>query len=296
MTARPEPGRERRTEAARLRMRRAQDRLRPPPLRNILPNVLTVLALCAGLTSVRYGFEGRFEMAVAAILVAALFDALDGRVARLLQGQSKFGAELDSLADFFNFGVAPVFVLYFWSLERLGGLGWVAVLGYAVACALRLARFNVSLDEDPDRPAWAAGFFTGVPAPAGAGLVMLPLYMDFAEVTAFMLWPSLVALHIAAVAFLMVSRLPTFSGKQLRLTARPDRALPVLLGVALTAALAVSYPWQMAIVLAVLYLATLPLSVWRYRLLSQRTETARAARDRSLGESAKTEESPPGPR
>lgn len=267
---------------SRTRVRRAQDRLRPPPLRNILPNILTVLALCAGLTSVRFGFEGRFEMAVTAILVAALLDALDGRVARLLQGQSKFGAELDSLADFFNFGVAPVLVLYFWSLETLGGLGWVAVLGYAVACALRLARFNVGLAEDPDRPAWMAGFFTGVPAPAGAGLVMVPLYLDFAEVTAFMLWPSLVAIYIGAVAFLMVSRMPTFSGKRLRMTARRDRALPVLLGVALLAALAVSYPWATVIGIAAVYAATLPLSYWRYRVLSRRTELARAARNRGL--------------
>ena len=271
-----------RDTGARARMRRAQGRLRTPPLRNILPNVLTVLALCAGLTSVRYGFEGRFEMAVTAILVAALLDALDGRVARLLHGQSKFGAELDSLADFFNFGVAPVLVLYFWSLETLGGLGWVAVLGYAVACALRLARFNVALDEDPDRPAWMSGFFTGVPAPAGAGLVMLPLYMDFAEVTAFMLWPSLVAIHIGAVAFLMVSRLPTFSGKHLRMTTRGDRALPVLLGVALLAALAVSYPWATVIGIAAVYTVTLPLSFWRHRVLTRRTELARAARERSL--------------
>ncbi len=256
-------------------------RLRPPPLRNLLPNILTVLALCAGLTAIRFGLEGRYEFAVYAIIIAALLDALDGRVARLLHGQSKFGAELDSLADFFNFGVAPVLILYTWSLDTLGGLGWVAVLGYSVACALRLARFNVST-EDPDRPAWATSFFVGVPAPAGAGLVMLPLYMDFAQITTFNTWPSLVVVHIGIIAFLMVSRIPSFSGKHLRLSARRDRALPVLLGVAMVAALAVSYPWATLIGVAVVYVLTLPLAYWRHRVLSQRTRIARASRDREL--------------
>jgi len=263
------------------RIRRAGGRLRPPPLRNMLPNVLTVLALCAGMTAIRFGLEGRYEFAVYAIIIAALLDALDGRVARLLRGQSKFGAELDSLADFFNFGVAPVLILYMWSLETLGGLGWVAVLGYAVACALRLARFNVTR-EDPDRPTWARSFFIGIPAPAGAGLVMLPLYMDFAAITAFNAWPSLVAVHIGVVAFLMISRLPTFSGKRLRITRRPDRALPLLLGVAVVAALGVSYPWATLIAIAAAYIATLPLAFWRFRVLSARTRAARSAREQSL--------------
>jgi len=263
------------------RVRRQRERLKPPPLRNLLPNILTVLALCAGLTAIRFGLEGRFEFAVYAILVAALLDAFDGRLARMLQAQSSFGAELDSLADFFNFGVAPVLILYTWSLEALGGLGWVAVLGYSVACALRLARFNVTA-EDPDRPSWANAFFVGVPAPAAAGLAMLPLYMDFSGITTFNTWPSLVAVHIGIIAFLMVSRLPTFSGKHLRLSSRRDRALPVLLGVALVAALAVSYPWATVIGIAGLYVLTLPLAFWRYRVLEARTQLARASRDRNL--------------
>jgi CDP-diacylglycerol--serine O-phosphatidyltransferase len=260
------------------RFRRAPGK---PPLRNLLPNILTVLALCAGLTAIRFGLEGRYEFAVYAILIAALLDMLDGRVARMLQAQSKIGAELDSLADFFNFGVAPVLVLYTWNLESLGGLGWVAVLAYAVACALRLARFNVATD-DPDRPTWAGAFFVGVPAPAAAGLAMLPLYMDFAQITTFNTWPSLVAVHIGGVAFLMVSRLPTFSGKHLRFSTRPDKALPVLLGVAVLAALAVSYPWMTIIGIALLYTVTLPLAYWRYRVLDRRTRMARASRDRNL--------------
>lgn len=265
------------------RMRRSGEKRQQPPLRNLLPNVLTVLALCAGLTAIRFGLEGRYEFAVYAILVAALLDALDGRLARMLKAQSSFGAELDSLADFFNFGVAPVLILYTWSLDTLGGLGWVAVLGYSVACALRLARFNVA-SEDPDRPSWANAFFVGVPAPAAAGLVMLPLYMDFTQFTTFNTWPSLVAFHIGIVAFLMVSRLPTFSGKHLRLSTRRDKALPFLLGVALVAALAVSYPWMTVIGITALYAVSLPLAFWRHRVLEKRTQIARASRDRSLDE------------
>lgn len=267
------------------RIRRSGEKRQQAPLRNLLPNVLTVLALCAGLTAIRFGLEGRYEFAVYAILVAALLDALDGRLARMLKAQSSFGAELDSLADFFNFGVAPVLILYTWSLDALGGLGWVAVLGYSIACALRLARFNVAA-EDPDRPSWANAFFVGVPAPAAAGLVMLPLYMDFTQITTFNTWPSLVAVHIGVVAFLMVSRLPTFSGKHLRLSTRRDKALPFLLGVALVAALAVSYPWMTVIGIAALYVVTLPLAFWRYRVLEKRTQIARASRDRSLDEQA----------
>ncbi|GAB5503389.1 CDP-alcohol phosphatidyltransferase family protein [Pyruvatibacter sp.] len=267
------------------RMRRSGEKRQQAPLRNLLPNVLTVLALCAGLTAIRFGLEGRYEFAVYAILVAALLDALDGRLARMLKAQSSFGAELDSLADFFNFGVAPVLILYTWSLDALGGLGWVAVLGYSVACALRLARFNVAA-EDPDRPSWANAFFVGVPAPAAAGLVMLPLYMDFTQITTFNTWPSLVAVHIGVVAFLMVSRLPTFSGKHLRLSTRRDKALPFLLGVALVAALAVSYPWMTVIGITALYAVSLPLAFWRHRVLEKRTQIARASRDRSLDEQA----------
>ncbi|MBV1934040.1 MAG: CDP-diacylglycerol--serine O-phosphatidyltransferase [Parvibaculaceae bacterium] len=233
------------------------------PIRSLIPNSLTVFALCAGLTSIRFALEGRFEFAVIAILVASIFDGLDGRVARLLRGTSKFGAELDSLTDFVNFGVAPVLVLYLWCLQAWGGLGWIAVLGYAVCCALRLARFNVDHD-DPDRPAWMGNYFTGVPAPAGALLVMLPLYLSFEGATGLPELPWLIALHTALVAFLMVSRIPSFSGKRLGIKISRDKVAPILLGVALFAALWVSYPWIMLAALSIGYLILLPVSSWRY--------------------------------
>ena len=157
-------------------------RFRPIPVRMLVPNVITLLAICAGLTAIRLSIEGRMELAVAAIVFAAVLDGVDGRVARMIKGQSKFGAELDSLADFVNFGVAPGLMLYFWQLHELGNGGWIAAMVFAIAGGLRLARFNASID-DPNKPAFAANYFTGVPAPAGAILAMLPFYLSFLGVS-----------------------------------------------------------------------------------------------------------------
>src|SRR5713226_10579911 len=151
-------------------------RFRPIPVRTLVPNLITLLALCAGLTAVRLAIEGKLEFALAAIVLAAVLDGIDGRIARLIKGTSRFGAELDSLADFVNFGVAPALILYFWELHELKSAGWIAALVFAICAALRLARFNVMI-EDPNRPAWAGNFFVGVPAPAGAITVLLPIYM-----------------------------------------------------------------------------------------------------------------------
>ena len=152
-------------------------RLRAIPVRTLLPNLITLLALCAGLTAIRLASEQRFEWALYAIVFAALLDGMDGRLARMLKGTSRFGAELDSLADFVNFGVAPALILYQWGLNEFKSVGWIAALVFALCAALRLARFNV-LAEDPNRPAWAANFFVGIPAPAGAITVLLPLYLE----------------------------------------------------------------------------------------------------------------------
>jgi CDP-diacylglycerol--serine O-phosphatidyltransferase len=243
------------------------------PVRTVIPNALTVLALCAGLTAVRFALEARFEAAVAAIIVASVFDALDGRVARFLKGTTRFGAELDSLTDFVNFGVAPVIVLYLFSLQEIGGIGWIAVLGYAVCCALRLARFNVAL-EDPDKPAWSMNYFVGVPAPAGALLVMLPLYLDFIGLPVLRALPLLIALHCFFVAFLMVSRVPTFSGKRMGLRIERDMVLPILLLVGFTAAVILNYPWIAFTAFALGYLAFIPVSILRYRHHQARTAEA----------------------
>src|SRR5947199_8129077 len=203
-------------------------RFRPIPVRMLVPNVITLLAICAGLTAIRLSTEGQMPLAVAAIVFAAILDGIDGRVARMIKGQSKFGAELDSLADFVNFGVAPGLILYFWQLHEIHNGGWIAAMVFAISGGLRLARFNATMD-DPNKPAFATNFFTGVPAPAGAITVLLPVYL------AFLGLPKppavLTALYTLLIAFLMVSRLPVFSGKTIRTRVPPDMALPVCVSV-----------------------------------------------------------------
>jgi len=253
-------------------LRRPHRRLRVLPVNSLLPNMLTVLALCAGMTSMRYALQERWEAAVLAIAVAGVLDGLDGRIARLLHGTSRFGAELDSLSDFLAFGVAPALLLYLWCGHELGGLGWVAALAYATCCALRLARFNVALD-DPNKPAWAALFFTGVAAPCAAGLAILPVLLSFELGGAFWRRPEFVAIWLAVVAFLMVSRIPTFSLKRVRV--RRDLVLPVLLVVGLGAALLVSYPWVVLPAIGLAYLVSIPFSV-----RSQRRYAAATAAER----------------
>ena len=237
------------------------------PVRFLLPNIVTLLALCAGITAIRLGLEGRFELAVAAIIVAIVLDAVDGRLARFLKGTTKFGAELDSLADFVNFGVAPAVLIYIWSLQELRNLGWIVALGLAVCCALRLARFNVAI-EDPDQPAWMGGFFTGIPAPAGAGLALAPLYMGFLGLIpdGRAAAPFILA-YIALVAVGMVSRLPTFSGKTFGQRVSRELVLPMLAGVVILAVLLIAYTWHMLTILAVIYIALLPFGVRSYRRL-----------------------------
>ena len=209
-------------------------------MRTLVPNVITLLALCAGLTAIRLAFEDKLEWALAAIVFAAALDGIDGRVARLIKGQSRFGAELDSLADFVNFGCAPGLILYLWSLHELGNVGWIAAMVFAICGALRLARFNVMID-DPNKPLWAGNFFTGVPAPAGAIVVLLPIYVSLLG------GPTVAAtitlLYTLAIAFLMVSQLPVFSGKRVGKRVQPEMVLPVFVLVVLFFALLISYPW-----------------------------------------------------
>jgi CDP-diacylglycerol---serine O-phosphatidyltransferase len=237
-------------------------RFRPIPVRMLVPNFITLLAICAGLTAIRLSTEGRMELAVTAIVFAAVLDGLDGRVARMIKGQSKFGAELDSLADFVNFGVAPGLILYFWQLHDLSNGGWIASMVFAISGGLRLARFNATMD-DPNKPAFAANFFTGVPAPAGAITVLLPIYL------AFLGLPKppavLTALYTLLIAFLMVSRLPVFSGKTVKMRVPPEMVLPVFVSVVFFIALLISYPWHILSVGSVVYILSLPLGWRSYR-------------------------------
>src|SRR5213596_1441766 len=237
-------------------------RFRPIPVRMLVPNVITLLAICAGLTAIRLSIEGRMELAVAAIVFAAALDGIDGRVARMIKGQSKFGAELDSLADFVNFGVAPGLILYFWQLHEIHNGGWIAAMVFAISGGLRLARFNATMD-DPNKPAFAANYFTGVPAPAGAITVLLPIYLAFLGLPKP--HPTLTALYTLLIAFLMVSRLPVFSGKTIRMRVPPEMVLPVFVSVIFFIALLIGYPWHILSAGSVLFLLSLPAGWKSYR-------------------------------
>src|SRR6202158_5385619 len=237
-------------------------RFRPIPVRMLVPNVITLLAICAGLTAIRLSTEGRMELAVGAIVFAAVLDGIDGRVARMIKGQSKFGAELDSLADFVNFGVAPGLILYFWQLHELNNGGWIAAMVFAISGVLRLARFNATMD-DPNKPAFAVNYFTGVPAPAGAITVLLPIYLAFLGLPRP---PAvLTALYTLLIAFLRVSRLPVFSGRTVRMRVPPEMVLPVFVSVIFFIALLIGYPWHILSACTVLYLLSLPLGWKSYR-------------------------------
>src|SRR4029453_18451752 len=211
------------------RLEGKRPRFRLIPVGTLLPNLITLLALCAGLTAIRLAVEMKLEWAVAAIVFAAILDGVDGRVARMLKGTSRFGAELDSLADFFNFGVAPALILYFWGLQEFGNAGWIAAMVFAICAGLRLARFNVMID-DPNRPAWAANFFVGMPAPGGAITVLLPIYVTFLVLPPLPFPAPLALFYTLAIAFLMVSRLPVFSGKRVGKRVGPEVVLPLFVG------------------------------------------------------------------
>lgn len=244
--------------------------LRGFSINRLIPNVITLAALCSGLTAIRFALQGQYRLAVVAIIVAAIFDALDGRVARRLGVTSQFGAELDSLSDFLCFGVAPALVLYLASLKDGGALGWVVTLMFPICSALRLARFNTALLSDTPPPAWTGSFFTGVPAPAGALLSLIPLVLSFEAEAAWPRHPLVAGLALVLVGGLMVSRIPTFSFKKGRVPRH--LVLPSLLVAALTMGVIASSPWIGLSLLGLIYLALVPFSWLAYR--------RQAARDR----------------
>ncbi len=263
--------------------RRIRPRTRPRfeglSFNRLIPNILTMLGLCAGLVAIRFAIDGRWPQAATFIVVAGVIDGLDGRLARLLKATTRFGAEFDSLADFLSFGVAPALVLYLWSMHTIGPIGFVPCLLFAVCSALRLARFNASIDvglEKP-KPAYAYNFFTGVPAPAGAGCALFPLFLGIAlgergwdQAAELVRHPILVAVVLVAVGGMMVSTLPTWSFKNFKV----PRAvvLPVLLGVGAFVALLVAEPWAALAAAGIIYLGMLPFSVRSYLALKAEAE------------------------
>jgi CDP-diacylglycerol--serine O-phosphatidyltransferase len=248
----------------RRRRRRLLFRHSKIPVRMLVPNFFTLLSLCAGLTAIRMAIEQRFEMAVALVVVAALLDGVDGRLARALKAQSRFGAELDSLADFVNFGVAPAVVVFVWGLGGLPrGLGWIVALVFALATGLRLARFNTMLDVE--KPKWQSDYFTGMPAPAGAITVLLPLYLDGLGLFDVRGWPWAVALYTVAMAALLVSTIPTYSGKLMGERIAREFVLPLFVGAAAVVAMLLTYPYGTLTVLTLLYLAVIPFTYRRFQ-------------------------------
>jgi CDP-diacylglycerol--serine O-phosphatidyltransferase len=232
--------------------------LRGQSINRLIPNMVTLLALCSGLSAVRFTLEHDFHGAVLAILVAGILDGLDGRIARLIGATSKFGAELDSLSDFVCFGVVPAILHYVWVMEQAGRIGWAVALIYAVCMALRLARFNTALN-DTARPPWSYNFFAGVPAPAAAGLALLPVVASFELPVEMIAKPIIIGPWILLIAGLMVSRIPTFALKRLRI---PNQwVLPVLLLVVVVAAGLATEPWFTILGIGLAYLGSIPLAM-----------------------------------
>lgn len=240
------------------------------PLRALLPNAVTALALCSGLTAIRFAILGEWNVAVLLVLTAAVLDGVDGRIARWVRAESRFGAELDSLSDAISFGVAPAMILYLWSLNGFGRFGWMIALLLALFCALRLARFNAGIDVE-HQPHKSAGFLTGVPAPAGALLALTPLYLWLWTEAPILRSPAVIAPWTGFVAILMISSIATFAPK-LRLR-RNIRFEAVVVLVVLVAAL-VSAPWPTLALLAIAYLATIPFSVRSYRQVRRQRAAA----------------------
>lgn len=233
------------------------------PLARLVPNGVTLLALCLGLTAFRQGLNGNFELAVFCIVLAGFLDAFDGRLARLLRVESQLGAQLDSLSDFVNFGIAPVLVVYLWSLQATGRLGWAVILLFSVCCALRLARFNADMEE-ADRPSWKSKFFVGVPSPSAGGLVMLPLYLHLGGIMPTIDATALILANTILVGGLMVSNFPTFSGKGWTSISR-RLVLPLMLFIGFAAVMLFTFPWVTLTVMSLAYYLALPFSWLSYR-------------------------------
>ena len=241
------------------------------PIRQIIPSAMTLLALCLGLTALRLGLDGYFDLAVFCIVAAGFIDGLDGTMARLLNAETALGAHLDSLSDFVNFGIVPGFVIYLWALQSTGRLGWAVILIFSVCCALRLARYNVDMEE-PDRPDWKSRFFLGVPSPVAAGLMMWPIYLQIGDFVSLQDNTLVVMANVVLVAFLMIFRVPTFSVKSSSTTIRRNLALPIMIVIGVWGIMLLTFPWMTLSLMCIVYYACIPFSAHRYyRIRSAQT-------------------------
>ena len=238
------------------------------PLRRFFPNMVTLAGLCCGLTSIRYTFSERWDLAIILLLVAAVLDGMDGRIARMLKSTSNFGAQLDSLSDFLCFGVAPALMMYWWGMNQIKGVGWVAAMFFAICCVLRLARFNTHLDDD--KAPWQEKFFTGIPSPAGGMLCITPIVLSFEFGPDIVRRADIIIPYVIVIGFLMASRIPTFSAKRLRIN--HHWVMPIMLLAALYITLLIVEPWRMFWVTTIGYLLLIPVSAMRYRAYKMASE------------------------
>lgn len=272
-------------------------RLRGLSINRLIPNALTLMGLCAGMTAIRWALEERWEVAVAAVVVAMVIDGLDGPVARMMKATSEFGAQLDSLADFVNFGVTPAIIVYLWAMHDLGGLAWALALVYSMCCALRLARFNAGLNQE-SAPSWSSKFFVGVPAPAGAGLMLLPMVLSFKLGDDIFRSQILNGIVFIGVAALMVSQIPTYSSKRIKVPLRHVGF--VLIAVGAFAAFLVSTPWVTLSVAGLVYFASIPLAQISFRKMRSslpevtEPEAMNSAEDDDSGSPGQDDQKPDG--
>ncbi|PIT70036.1 CDP-diacylglycerol--serine O-phosphatidyltransferase [Bartonella tribocorum] len=241
----------------------ANRRRSPTSMRYVIPNIITILAICAGMSSIRLAFENRYEAAILMVLLAAVLDGADGRIARLIDGSSSFGAQMDSLADIVNFGVTPALIVYSFILNQAYHIGWVAALVYCVACCLRLARFNVMLDNT-DIPQWQKSYFVGVPAPAGALLLLLPMYLGALGLVPNRGWALFFSLYTVIISFLLISRLPVWNAKSIDHNLRRDIVIPCMLVIVIYVGFLATYTWETLLLTAVGYIIFLPCSFIAY--------------------------------
>ena len=234
--------------------------------RFILPNTLTIFGVCLGLSSIKFALDANYVMAIIAVGFAAILDTLDGRVARLIKGSSKVGKELDSLTDVISFGVAPSFVMYFWTINEIGKMGWMLVLIYTVCCALRLARFNITVIEESET--WKINYFEGVPSPAAAGLILLPLILSLSGLFQFENYTILSSILILTTSILMVSKIPTYSLKRI-LIAR-SLAIFLLLGIGIYVSLLIFYTFETLFFSGLIYIMLIPISFFNFRHLNKK--------------------------
>ena len=229
--------------------------------RYILPSVLTLIGVCLGISSIKFALDGNFTLAILFIVIAAILDALDGRVARMIKGTSEFGKELDSLTDFVSFGVAPVFVIYFWELNELGRIGWLLVLLFSVCCVLRLARFNLTKFEGNEE--WKMNFFQGIPSPAGGCLVLFPIMYELSSFSNLFQIKGLSPFLVVLASFLLISKVPTFSFK--KIAVQRQMTLFLLLGLGLFFVSIIQFTFETMVVCCLIYLFLIPISILNYK-------------------------------